>query len=686
MIPQLLRVSRGLVAAFVVAAFLKFVLFDASWFTAPDNVSNLSALWRTFGHVLAYVMPLAVLAAIMTEYIRVRHVALYIALGIVLALIAARLCVLGESLESSAFTGGALSAVSILTAGVLTSLSYWVVAGRYAGWRGDARERAGTMAAEAFREASANAQVDYCRQCLVGWSVLGVLLFALASWVLIDTTGLRDGFIVETETHGKTVLRDSGYTWAKFKVDGNRGVIAGSAPDEVQKRAAFDTLRAALGAVIGVPGILTHIENEAVARTPNEAVSQQLSEAARREKEAQIAIDAARKAADAARASEQETRRSADEKVLAAEAGVTRKLEEQALASQAEVKRKLEEQALAAEAEAKRKADEQAQLMAAEAARKQPAPPVEAAPVEVAAVEPAAPQDSTSVGNAGPPTGNDGGSPAIDPALPAGASCTSQDIALIDSSSILFDLQQFEITPNYSNELGRLAASAKACAPRPILVSGLADSNGDSLFNSALGLQRAEAVRAKLMERGVAGTLIIAKSATQSVPLYHDAGNVQHALNRRAEFKSLEVSEISRDATLDPQERVSTCESDLTHIMARSTIYFPLASAAIGDESTGLIKELASAIERCGSVIVTVEGHTDRLGDPNFNQSLSEARASTVREALVAAGANPTRVATRGFASSRPHQTGNTAAAFALNRRIEFKVSGKFTSTNAGGP
>jgi len=118
--------------------------------------------------------------------------------------------------------------------------------------------------------------------------------------------------------------------------------------------------------------------------------------------------------------------------------------------------------------------------------------------------------------------------------------------------------------------------------------------------------------------------------------------------------------------------------------MTQSVIHFPTSSATISDDSLTLIKKLARSIQACGSVIVTVEGHTDKTGDPIYNQNLSESRASTVRQALIDAGADITRLASRGFSSSQPYDPANNSQAFALNRRIEFKVSGKFTST--GGP
>lgn len=631
MMARLIRPAGGLLIALLVAALLNFMLFDLG---APGGESFIALMMRSIGRVFAYGLPLAVIAVGATEFLRVRHAAVYPAIGAALCLIAARLFSSGEALTSPVYSSGALTSLSLVAVGALSGLAYWAAAGRRAGWRGDDVERAEAFAAQAFSRASANASVERCRECLLGWSAAGAVLFLLFGWISIDVLGLRDGFIAEAEAEGQAALKKSGYEWARFTVDDSRGVIEGAAPDEAQKFAAYESVREALGSVTGFPGVLSRIENRAVARMPMAEVSQQLEDAARRESEAKAAVEEARVAAETARAGE---------------------------------------------AEANRRAEQQARAAEEAARREKTAPPANPVEVEVAAVEP--PQ----IDDTAPDVSNEvnSGSPAPEPSVqPTASSCTPQDLAMIESSRILFANQRFDLVSYYNGELDRLAASARACAPQAILVSGHADAGGDSVFNSALGLQRAEAVRAGLVARGVAPTLVVAKSS----PADADSSGNDRAFNRRTEFRLLEASEISRDATLGPEERAAACESELAEIMAQSIIHFPTGSSRISEQSMGLIRKLASSTQSCGSVIVTVEGHTDKIGDPITNQRLSEARANAVREALVVNGADPTRLASRGFSSSRPYDVAETVEAFALNRRIEFRVSGKFTSTSTSGP
>src|SRR2546425_882123 len=71
-----------------------------------------------------------------------------------------------------------------------------------------------------------------------------------------------------------------------------------------------------------------------------------------------------------------------------------------------------------------------------------------------------------------------------------------------------------------------------------------------------------------------------------------------------------------------------------------------------------------------------VEGHSDSIGGDNFNQSLSEKRAATVRDYLLDSGVPMSNVVARGFGKLRPIAANNTATGRKLNRRVEMIVSG----------
>ncbi|RJP93932.1 MAG: outer membrane beta-barrel domain-containing protein [Desulfobacteraceae bacterium] len=68
-----------------------------------------------------------------------------------------------------------------------------------------------------------------------------------------------------------------------------------------------------------------------------------------------------------------------------------------------------------------------------------------------------------------------------------------------------------------------------------------------------------------------------------------------------------------------------------------------------------------------------IQGHTDNVGSPAYNQKLSEKRAWAVKNYLLKKGINKDRLTSKGFGFNSPAATNNTAEGKALNRRVEIK-------------
>jgi outer membrane protein OmpA-like peptidoglycan-associated protein len=78
-------------------------------------------------------------------------------------------------------------------------------------------------------------------------------------------------------------------------------------------------------------------------------------------------------------------------------------------------------------------------------------------------------------------------------------------------------------------------------------------------------------------------------------------------------------------------------------------------SADLRPEAIEQLQKLGELIKRNPKATFSIEGHTDSLGDPAYNQSLSERRADAVRQWLVAnMRIASERIQTKGFGSTRP--------------------------------
>ncbi len=116
------------------------------------------------------------------------------------------------------------------------------------------------------------------------------------------------------------------------------------------------------------------------------------------------------------------------------------------------------------------------------------------------------------------------------------------------------------------------------------------------------------------------------------------------------------------------------CNELFKQTLEGKSIGFRVGKADLKASSDALLKQVADIAKTCPGNI-RVEGHTDVSGNFDANMALSDARANSVVIALVDLGLDRERLIPKGFGSTKPRAQGNSAEAYALNRRIEFHVS-----------
>jgi OOP family OmpA-OmpF porin len=72
--------------------------------------------------------------------------------------------------------------------------------------------------------------------------------------------------------------------------------------------------------------------------------------------------------------------------------------------------------------------------------------------------------------------------------------------------------------------------------------------------------------------------------------------------------------------------------------------------------------------------LVEIQGHTDDKGADAYNMQLSQDRADSVRDYLLAAGVEADRLVAKGYGETKPIAPNVTSAGQAKNRRVEFHI------------
>lgn len=107
---------------------------------------------------------------------------------------------------------------------------------------------------------------------------------------------------------------------------------------------------------------------------------------------------------------------------------------------------------------------------------------------------------------------------------------------------------------------------------------------------------------------------------------------------------------------------------------AYDNLQFESNSAVIKQESYKALDNLAYLLTVKENYLVSLEGHTDNVGDASINRALSLQRAQAVKKYLTDKGVAAKRILTEGYGDTKPIASNATAAGRKKNRRVEFLI------------
>ncbi len=100
-------------------------------------------------------------------------------------------------------------------------------------------------------------------------------------------------------------------------------------------------------------------------------------------------------------------------------------------------------------------------------------------------------------------------------------------------------------------------------------------------------------------------------------------------------------------------------------------INFDTNKALIKPESAAAVEQIAALLKGAPALQVSIEGHTDNIGTPEKNKTLSEARARAVMDAVAGKGVAANRMNAVGRGQEAPIADNRQEEGRALNRRVE---------------
>lgn len=103
-------------------------------------------------------------------------------------------------------------------------------------------------------------------------------------------------------------------------------------------------------------------------------------------------------------------------------------------------------------------------------------------------------------------------------------------------------------------------------------------------------------------------------------------------------------------------------------------VNFATGSYQLDEISKSNINQLIEFMKVNRDVKISLHGHTDNMGGPEYNETLSQLRVQSVRNYMHSQGIDSRRISYKGFGERKPLASNLTKKGRALNRRVEFII------------
>jgi len=105
-----------------------------------------------------------------------------------------------------------------------------------------------------------------------------------------------------------------------------------------------------------------------------------------------------------------------------------------------------------------------------------------------------------------------------------------------------------------------------------------------------------------------------------------------------------------------------------------SGLLYDFDSDIVRGDAAQNLRSLAASLAKYPNTDLLIVGHTDAVGTSDYNQALSERRATAAAKYLVSTGVNPDRLQAVGRGETEPLVANDTEAGRQINRRVEIAI------------
>jgi OOP family OmpA-OmpF porin len=164
-----------------------------------------------------------------------------------------------------------------------------------------------------------------------------------------------------------------------------------------------------------------------------------------------------------------------------------------------------------------------------------------------------------------------------------------------------------------------------------------------------------------LLDDGRRGTFKVTKGGKETwiaVEAFNEGRNYEVVI--------LELEAMTQEITADAMYSALNKDGSMALY-----IQFDTGKSKIKPESMVIIEQIAALLKAHPDLMVSIEGHTDNIGTPQSNKTLSTQRARSVMNAVVKRGIAKGKLAALGWGQEKPIADNGSEEGRTKNRRVE---------------
>jgi len=148
----------------------------------------------------------------------------------------------------------------------------------------------------------------------------------------------------------------------------------------------------------------------------------------------------------------------------------------------------------------------------------------------------------------------------------------------------------------------------------------------------------------------------------------------QARLAARAEAEKAARAKAEADQLTKELSDLKAKQTERGIILTLGDVLFATGKADLSPEAMRRVDKLVEFLQKYTNRNVLIEGHTDSVGSDEYNLTLSQKRADSVKETLTGKGIEEKRITTVGYGKKYPVASNDTTAGKQQNRRVEVSI------------